>query len=93
MVSSGTSMPNVCTGAEKTALITHIQEHPALYFPMGNFSADMLDENQHLNSNVLGTDLVDYYPILNLAYNNADQVIGTEAQYIMLELVVDGTLR
>ena len=93
MVSSGTSTPNVCTGAEKTALITHIQEHPALYFPMGNFSADMLDENQHLNSNVLGTDLVDYYPILNLAYNNADQVIGTEAQYIMLELVVDGTLR
>ena len=92
MVMTGGSYTNVCQGAEKNALISHIQNNPSLYFVMGNLDSDMLDANDHLESDVLGDELTDYYPILNLAYNNADQVIGTNAQYIMIELVVDGIL-
>ncbi len=92
MVMTNSSYTNVCQGEEKTALISHIQNNPPLFFVMNNLDSDMLDSSNHLNANVLGTDLTDYYPALNLAYNNADQVIGTDAQYILIELAVDGTL-
>ena len=91
MVLTSESVTNVCTGAEKTALITYIQNNPSLFFDLGDLDSDML-ENNKLKAIVLGTDLSDTYPTLNLAYNNSDQAIGIGVQYIMIELVIDGKL-
>lgn len=89
MVLTGNNIVNVCTGDEKATLINHIQNNPALYFYSNDLDNDML-ENGKLKSSVLGADLTDYYPVLNLAYNDADQEIGVNIQYIMIELIVDG---
>ena len=91
MVLTSENVTNICTGDEKTVLITHIQNNPALYFVTADLDTEMLN-NGKLKTNVLGDDLSDYYPTLNLAYNNADQIIGTNVQYIMIELVIDGEI-
>lgn len=91
MVLTGDNIVNICTGDEKNALTQHIQNNPNLYFYLNDLNNDML-ENGKLKTNVLGDDLSDYYPTLNLAYNDADQEIGVNIQYIMIELIVDGDI-
>lgn len=91
LVLTSNDVVNICTGDEKAALISNIQNNPGLYFYANDLSDDMI-ENNKLKSNVLGEDISDYYPILNLAYNDADQEIGVNVQYIMIELIVDGDL-
>lgn len=79
----------VCTGSERTSLVSYIQNNPEMVFEMADLDADMM-ENSKLKATVLGTDFTSYSPVLNLAYNDADQVIGVNVQYILIELIVDG---
>lgn len=92
LVLNDPSITSVCTGDEKTALVTFIQESPSLFFDLSYLDDDMLDEDNKLISTVLGAEISDYYPVLNLAYNEADQCIGVDVQYIMIELVIDGRI-
>lgn len=81
----------ICFGSENTSLVTYIQNNPDKFFQMNDLDSDML-VGTTLKSTVLGSELTDYYPILNLAYNDADQVIGVNVQYILIELIVDGKM-
>lgn len=79
----------ICTGDERTALVSYVQNNPGMVFEVADLEADMM-ENSKLKASVLGAEFSDYRPILNLAYNEADQVIGLNVEYILIELVVDG---
>ena len=88
-------IPNVCTGEAMQDLIDDIQNNPKSYLVLEDLDDDMYElvEGQPvINTNVLHADVNEYYPILSMAYDSADQMIGVNVQYIMVELEATGTV-
>lgn len=88
----------ICSGADKTELINYVQNSPDNFFDISSSSTESVvietvDGVKQIKSSVLdassATGLKKHFGELSVAYNNGDLDIGVNAEYILVEAVVN----
>ena len=85
---------NVCTGDAMDELIDDVQDNPENYFVIENLDSDMYEmvEGEPRITDEVMSDLSSNYLVMSMAYDSADQMIGVNVQYIMIELEATGAI-